>query len=153
MTKLLALLVVVVLGGGGVAGYQHHERIKRSATNYCKTFFTEGQKVRQEYMDADRNANQDPLQALSVGLSAPSEFAEFFGKLDKGAPDDIEPDVAAVAHNFQQQADSQGQQASSILTNPLGALAGSLTRGFAGAPALQRVDNWSTAHCGARPAA
>jgi hypothetical protein len=153
VTKLVTLLVVVVVvAGGSAAGYEHfHDN--RSVGNYCKTFISEGEKLRQQYNTADQQqTEQNPITFIATALGVPTQVAQLFDKLDKVAPDDIEPDIATEAHFWHQQAESQGQQASSLFSgNPFGALAGSLISSLADAPTEQRIDSYTSAHCPAPP--
>jgi hypothetical protein len=78
----------------------------------------------------------------------------FFGRLADVAPDDIRPDVETARDAFQAQADSLGDKAGKIASGPaglIGSLAGDLANGLAAAPAMQRIDTWTAAHCGPPP--
>ncbi|MDN5857584.1 MAG: hypothetical protein L0H84_03085 [Pseudonocardia sp.] len=127
----------------------------RSVESYCTVFYGEGQELRQRYIDAGDRAEQNPLGTIGTLLAAPRDLAVFFGKLAEVAPEEIEPDVVTVRDAFQEQADHLGDDARSIADGPLGALgslAGGLATGLAAGPAIQRVDSWTTQHCGPPPA-
>jgi hypothetical protein len=84
-------------------------------------------------------------------FSAPRDLASFFDKLDKVAPDDIEPDVAQLRDGFQKQADSLGDQAAGMFSNPLGTALGSLASGMSLSGASSRVDAYTLKNCGPPP--
>lgn len=124
----------------------------RSVESYCTTFYGEGQVFRQRFLGLD--AQRDPLGSLGQLLAAPRDLAVFFGKLADVAPDDIRPDVETARDAFQSQADGMGDKAGQIASGPaglLGSLAGDLTTGLATAPAMQRIDTWTTSNCGPPP--
>jgi hypothetical protein len=115
----------------------------RSVQAYCSTFYGEGAKLRGEFTPDE----QQPLKSLVTLLAAPQELATFFGKLDKVAPDEIEPDVAVVRDTFQKQANSLGDTAKDPLGGALSGLVSSLSAG----PAFQRVDTYTSQKCGPPP--
>lgn len=124
----------------------------RSVEAYCTTFYGEGQELRQQWLDS--NASGDPLAGMAQLFSAPRDLAVFFDELSGVAPEDIRPDVETVRDTFQSQADSLGDKAGDIASGPMGlfgALAGDLATGFAAAPAMQRVDTWTSQNCGPPP--
>ncbi|MDN5929753.1 MAG: hypothetical protein L0I24_01565 [Pseudonocardia sp.] len=138
----LALALVLTACGDG-----------RSVEAYCSTFYGDGQELRQRWLDT--NASRDPLAGMAQLFSAPRDLAVFFDELSAVAPDDIRPDVETVRDTFQSQADSLGDKAGDIASGPMGlfgALAGDLATGFATAPAMQRIDTWTSANCGPPPA-
>ena len=125
----------------------------RSVEAYCSTFYGEGQELRQRWLDT--NAEGDPVAGLAQLFSAPRDLAVFFGELSDVAPEEIQPDVETVRDTFQRQADSLGDKAGDIASGPMGlfgALAGDLATGLAAAPAMQRVDTWTSQNCGPPPA-
>lgn len=121
----------------------------RSVEAYCSVFYGEGQQLRSQWAAA--GSSEDPFAGLAAVFSAPRDLAVFFDKLDKVAPEEIEPDVAELRDAFQQQADSLGSQAGGVLDNPLGALAGSLAAGLSTAGVEQRVDDYTLKNCGPPP--
>ena len=115
----IALAVISVGGCGGP---------KRSAAAFCKTLVSE----KQRFLSTYDNSKQAPLQSMFTGLASVGEIPVIFDKLDKVAPDDIEPDVAAVRDSFKQQINGLGGAAS----NPFGAFASELISGLVAHPIL-----------------
>jgi hypothetical protein len=138
------LVLAAVLTGCGTG---------RSVEAYCATFYGEGQELRQRWLDT--NATGDPVAGVAQLFSAPRDLAVFFGELGDVAPEEIRADVETVRDGFQSQADSLGEKAGAVASGPmgvLGALAGDLATGLATAPAMQRVDTWTSQNCGPPPA-
>ena len=79
------------------------------------------------------------MMAQSIG-----DTVVLFEKLDKVAPEDIEPDVAAVRDNIQ----SQLEAVSGAASDPLGALVGSLFMGLTAGGSWQRVSDYVVTNCG-----
>ncbi|TFV88575.1 hypothetical protein [Blastococcus sp. CT_GayMR16] len=121
----------------------------RSVEAYCETFYGEGQELRQQWIDAGNT--EDPFAAMGTIFSAPRDLAAFFDRLEKVAPDDIQPDVAQLRDAFQQQADSMGDTAAGMFSNPLGTALGSLAAGMSTSGASQRVDAYTLENCGPPP--
>lgn len=143
--RRFAAMTVVVLGVLASAGCGP----QRSVAAYCKTFYGEGQKIRTQAQQAA--TSNDPLQQLAEVLGSPAQLYQLFKKLDKVAPDDIQPDVETLRDSFKQQADSLGGATGSLFDNPFGGLVSGLVRGLSTAGAAQRVDSWTQAHCGPPP--
>lgn len=136
----LALLAVVGCGSG------------RSVDAYCDTFYGVGQEFRQRLIDTQ--AEGDPVGTLVQLLAVPRDLAVFFGKLADVAPDEIRSDVETVRDLYQAQADGLGDDAADLFGGPasaLGGIAGDLMSALAVAPALQRIDSWTTQQCGPPP--
>jgi hypothetical protein len=87
------------------------------------------------------------LLQLATLIAAPQELATFFARLDKVAPDDIEPDVAVLQNAFQQESNNLGATA----LNPLNGLVQGLATGLGSSASYTRVDTWTTQHCGKPP--
>lgn len=146
MRRAIACCLVLAAGLSGCG-------TGRSIEAYCTTFYGEGQELRQRWLD--NNATGDPVAGLAQLFSAPRDLAVFFDGLSDVAPDEIRPDVETVRDTFQSQADSMGDKAGDIASGPMGlfgALAGDLASGLAAAPAMQRVDTWTSQNCGPPPA-
>ncbi|MGY1728095.1 hypothetical protein ACI79J_14090 [Geodermatophilus sp. SYSU D01062] len=121
----------------------------RSVEAYCDVFYGEGQELRDAWTQAGNT--DDPLAGMAAMFSAPRDLATFFGRLAEVAPDEIEPDVAALHDAFQEQADSLGSQAGELMDNPLGALAGAFAAGLSTSGAEQRVNQYTLDNCGPPP--
>ena len=76
----------------------------RSVTAFCTTLAEQ----KHQFLSTYDTSNQDPLQGLVTGLGSLGEIPVIFDRLDKVAPSDIEPDVAAVRDAFKQQIGSIG---------------------------------------------
>jgi hypothetical protein len=125
----------------------------RGVEAYCDTFFARGEEIRQRYLALDAEA--DPLAAFAQLAATPRDLATLFGDLADVAPEEVRVDVETLRDHFDQQADELGDDAGALLGGPLGALgavSGDLLAGLSVAPALQRVDGWTSEHCGAPPA-
>jgi hypothetical protein len=133
----LALAVIGVLALTGCASSG------RSVKAYCKTFYQQGSAIRAEYSQKQ----QDPLTSLASLVAAPQELSTFFARLDKVAPDDIEPDIAVLQRSFQQSSDGLGAAALS----PLGGMVSGLVNGLSSSASYTRVDQWTSQNCGPPP--
>ena len=89
MIKLTGVLVSAALASAVLAGCGS----ERSVEAYCGTFYGEGGELRDRWSDAQ---GADPLTQAATLLQAPQEMKTFFDRLEKVAPDEIQPDVAAV---------------------------------------------------------
>lgn len=143
-SRVAAALLVALIATAGCG--------TRGVDAYCDTFYGEGQEFRQRWIDT--NAAGDPVGTLVQLLAVPRDLAVFFGKLADVAPEDIRSDVETIRDLYQAQADDLGDDAADLFAGPasaLGGIAGDLMSGLAAAPALQRVDTWTTTHCGPPP--
>jgi hypothetical protein len=139
-----------VIGGLAAAGVAitlvmvifHPFGSQRSVEAYCKTFYGYGKEIRDRGMAANRS--QDPVRMLQTLASTPRDLYALFDRLQKVAPDEIEPDVATLRDAFKRQADSLGSDAG----HPFAGLFQGLMMGLATAPAEQRVDDWTKRNCG-----
>jgi hypothetical protein len=75
--------------------------------------FDQGGKLRQKYIDADKAQAQQPLAGIATLLESEGDMAAFFAGLAKHSPNDIQADVEALAHAFQNQQDHLGDAISS----------------------------------------
>ena len=116
----------------------------RSLAAYCKEFYSEGTAFRAGYQSAQ---NTDMLTQMAKLISAPQELATFFARLDKVAPDDIEPDIAVLQASFQKQSDNLANHAA----NPLSGLLSGLVDSLSSTGSWQRVNSWTTQNCGPPP--
>lgn len=131
--------LVVVLGltaslGGCSTG--------RSPEKFCAVYREEKQAYLKRMDKANSSldsSSSDSAAALFGGLgealSALTDLPHMFDRLDKVAPDDIEPDVAAIRDFLQKQIDSAGD----AVQNPGGALIGNLMGSFQVSSSWERV--------------
>src|SRR5262249_22020508 len=120
---------------------------QRSVASYCHYFFTEGAKIRNQDFKIDRRTKENPLATIGMVGGAPAEMATFFHHLAGRAPTWISDDVQTIYHAFKKEADDAGTD----ITDPLGGLASGLANGLASMNAYQRVNDWTTRHCGPPP--
>jgi hypothetical protein len=115
----------------------------RSVEAYCETFRTEGVRLHKQWNAQQRQA-QNPLSgSLSMIAGAPRDLADFLNKLEKVAPDDIEPDVVRERDAWLQLANSLGPNA----TDPLSFFAEGMMISFQTQGAEQRIDVWTKKNC------
>jgi hypothetical protein len=123
---------------------------KRSASAYCHAYAAEKHSYLDKYnqraaaVEQSDDALGSALVAAASGVEAIGDLRVMFDKLERVAPETVEPDVAAVRDSFAQQLDTLKSAGS----NPLGALLGSLVSGIATSGSFQRVADWTNEHCG-----
>lgn len=115
----------------------------RSPEAYCRAFYTTAAPIRQGYVDANENMEQDPLTAFVRVFSAPGDLASIFDSMVPHAPDEIQSDTAAVRDSFKKLQDTMG----SAISDPLGAIGGSLVNSLTSAGSFERVDTYLADHC------
>lgn len=122
---------------------------KRSPEALCDVFRKESIRLHDKYESqmSAANGQGDPLAGLFAGvgslLQAQGDMVVMFERLDRVAPDDIEPDVAAVRDAFKQQAEAMRNAAS----NPLGAFGAGLLGAIQSSGSWEQVDTYVTKHC------
>lgn len=137
---VVAVLVVVLV--------VRHMTPVRSVESFCATYKKEATTLHDKYDRAASNAKaDDSLSSMINGLGtvaqAPGDLVVLFDRLDKVAPDDIQPDVEAVRDSLKKQADAAGEMAS----NPLGALFSGLINGLQNMGSFERVNNYIIENC------
>ncbi len=124
----------------------------RSTEAFCSTYWEEKNAYLQRYGTAAEEiraaGDEDPFAALLGGTAmiaqALGDTIVIFDKLERVAPDDIQPDVAAIRDNLK----AQMERASDAVSNPLGSLVGGLVQGLAVGGSWQRVGDYVVTHCG-----
>lgn len=124
---------------------------ERSAESYCATYWEERSAFTSKYdrarQDVESMGDQDPLAGLLGGAATLAQSLGdtiiIFEKLEKVAPEEIQPDVAAVRDSLKAQIDAVTEAAN----NPLGALIGGLVQGMTAGGSWQRVEAFTLAHC------
>jgi hypothetical protein len=133
----LALSVTVLL-----AGCSASDGPERSAAAFCRTY----DELRAQFAADYDTSNLPPMQALATGVASVGELPVIFERLDRVAPPEIEPDVAATRDALKQQIQAL---TGADLTNPIGVmLSGVLSGLFASGP-IQRVGGYVKVNCGA----
>lgn len=130
------LAVVLLLGGCGAG---------RSPAAFCSTYDEQKRAFLDKYEKAERElaSGEDLFGGIAMTFEMFGDIVAIFEALDKVAPDDIEPDVAALRDFFQKQIDS----APDAVKNPAGTLLGGLVSGFAVQGSWKRVGAYVTDHC------
>ncbi len=102
IAAIAALLVVVfIVPWGSLFGPE------RSVASYCRVWQEEGTKLRDRQIAARRQGeNGDIFAPITAAMAGPGDLAALFDKLDKVAPDEIEPDVKRYRDAMQELADS-----------------------------------------------
>ncbi len=122
----------------------------RSPEKFCAVYREE----KQAYLSQMNQANDslgsgsgDSAASLFGGLgqamSAITRLPQMFDRLDKVAPDDIEPDVAAIRDFLQKQVDSAGD----AVQNPGGSLINGLMGSFEVSSSWERVGSYVQDTC------
>lgn len=127
-------------------------RVQRSADAFCDTYWEQTQAFQDRYEQAAddvRTAGEEDalvgvLGGLSMMAQSLGDTVVIFDRLDKVAPSDIEPDVAAVRDSLKAQMGMAGGAA----TDPLGSLVQGLFMGLAAGGSWQRVNDYVVANCG-----
>lgn len=135
---LVGVMALVV----GVSGCGSSER---SVAAYCSTFYGDGGQMHARWQR--QAASGDLSQALAMTFTAPGELASFFGRLDKVAPDEVEPDVRTLHDNMQELADGLGSTAG----DPVQGLFKSFALSVGSKAAENHVNAYTLAHCGRPP--
>jgi hypothetical protein len=133
-TACTALVAAALLGCGGD---------ERSPEAYCRAFYTKAAPIRQGYIDANKNVEQNPLDAIVKVLSAPGDMVVIFDGMVDHAPDDIRSDTEEVRESFKKMQESMGD----AVSDPLGALGGGIIRSLSSAGSYERVDAYLNQHC------
>jgi hypothetical protein len=137
------LIGVVGTAAAGCGGPQ------RSAQAFCATFQREAVRLHDKYQAqvGSLDVDADPLGSLATtlgtALEAQGDLVVLFDRLDKVAPDEIEPEVAAVRDAMKKQVDAAGD----ALKDPLGALGSALLNGLTNMGSYNAVDQYIQSNC------
>lgn len=121
----------------------------RSTEAFCDTLEAQVVELRSKYTDRAGmlDSEGDPLAALLVGLGslveAQGDLVVMFDRLEGVAPDDIQPEVAAVRESLQRQLDAAGES----VGDPLGGLGSSLVAGVSAMGSYAAVQNYISSNC------
>lgn len=129
---------------------------ERSPKAFCAVYWQQKHEYLAKYNHAAATtqevAKKNPLLGAFAGvatsLQAIGDVEIIFDKLDKVAPDDIEPDVAAIRDSLQKQTDSAGD----AVHNPLGTLVNGLVSSLTTMGSWQRVSDYVVTECGEKGA-
>lgn len=120
----------------------------RTPQGFCAEYSKQKSQYLQTYSSKSAALNNsDPLtQAIggaAMTVQALGDIVVMFDALDKVAPDDIEPDVAAIHDSLQKQLDSMGDNAQ----HPVGGLLSGLSAALATQGSWQRVGDYVKTNC------
>jgi hypothetical protein len=121
--------------------------------NFCDTYTSEKAKFQSKYASIEQQGgNQSSgavLTNLILGLQSLGDAQVILTKLDKVAPNDIQPDVAAVLDSWKNMQSTLGDQASNAF-NPAGLLGATLKGMLASAASggsWTRLGDYITNNC------
>lgn len=117
----------------------------RTVASFCSTYFAQKSDFLQRYsVPINSNASfGEAINGLATGFASLGAIPVIFDHLDKVAPDDIEPDVAAIRDSFKKELDLMGGAAS----NPLAALAAGFLTSLTSTGPFQKVSDYIAANC------
>ena len=130
----MALTVSLGACGGGS---------ERSAEAYCKAFYETAAPIRESYVEADKEMEQDPLSGIVTLLGSPGDLTVIFDSMAAHAPDEIRADTEAARDAMKKEQEAIGEG----LSDPLGALGNSLAAGVTSSGSFSRVDSYLQEHC------
>ena len=124
---------------------------ERSPEAFCKVYDEEKTAYIAKYNERNDQVQalegSDSLAAFVVAggsiFEALGDIVIIFDKLDKVAPDDIEPDVAAIRDALKK----QNESAKDSYDDPLGSLLGGLVSGLTTSGSWTRVGDYVSEHC------
>lgn len=116
---------------------------ERSAEAYCRSFYETAAPIRESYVEADKEVERDPLNAIVTLLGSPGDLVVIFDSMIPHAPDEIRSDTEAVRDAIKKEQDAVGE----ALSDPLGALGNSLAAGVTSSGSFTRVDTYLNEHC------
>lgn len=125
-----ALAVVCLLAAVPVLQSCSDEKDERTVENFCATYADQKKEFLARYESIDPNATDGTtvLTNLILGIQSLGDVTLIFQALDKVAPDDIEPDVAAVLKSWEGMQSTLGDEAENAF-NP-GGMIGAMLKGL-----------------------
>jgi hypothetical protein len=116
---------------------------ERSPEAYCKAFYQTAAPIRETYVEAGDETEDDPLQSIVTLLGSPGDLTVIFDSMVAHAPDEIRADTEAARDAMKDEQDAIGEG----LSDPLGALGKSLGAGLTSSGSFSRVDSYLNEHC------
>jgi hypothetical protein len=116
---------------------------ERSPEAYCQAFYATAAPIRESYVEANEELEDDPLQSIVTLLGSPGDMAVIFDTMAAHAPDEIRADTEAARDAMKKEQDAIGDG----LSDPLRALGGSLAAGLTSSGSFSRVDDYLDQHC------
>lgn len=133
-SALLVVLVGLLAGCGGS---------ERSPEAYCRAFYETSVPIRESYVEAGKELEEDPLQSIVTLLGSSGDLTVIFDSMVAHAPDEIRADTEAARDAMKDEQDAIGEG----LSDPLGALGKSLGAGITSSGSFSRVDSYLNEHC------
>jgi len=145
--NVLAVIVVMATLSSGLTSCG----AERSPQAFCKVYDEEKAAYIAKYNERNDQVQaleeSDSLAAFMVAggsiFEALGDIVIIFDKLDKVAPDDIEPDVAAIRDALKK----QNESAKDSYNDPIGSLLGGLVSGLTTSGSWTRVGDYVTENC------
>jgi hypothetical protein len=131
---LFLVLLGLLVGCGGS---------ERSAEAYCKAFYETAAPIRESYVEAGKEVEEDPLQSIVTLLGSSGDLSVIFDSMVAHAPDEIRADTEAARDAMKKEQEAVGEG----LSDPLGALGKSLGAGLTSSGSFERVDSYLNEHC------
>jgi hypothetical protein len=132
MVSLVAAAVLTSCGGA-----------ERTSEAYCRAFYATAAPIREGYVEADENLEEDPIGSILTLLGSPGDMVVIFDNMAAHAPDEIRADTEAARDALKDQQDSLGD----ALSDPLGAIGSGVISGLTSAGSFSRVDSYLAEHC------
>lgn len=142
-TRVLGGVVAIVMVVGCSGGQE------RSTEEFCDTFESEAVRLRDKYESrlSGLDSEADPLGSLLLAMGslveAQGDFVVLLERLERAAPKEISPEVAAARDAMKKQVDAAGES----LGDPLGALGTSLITGLASLGSFEQVERFVRENC------
>lgn len=116
---------------------------ERSAEAYCRAFYETAAPIRESYVEADEQIEEDPLGSLVTLLGSPGDMVVILDSMAAHAPDEIRSDTEAARDALEEQQDSLGD----ALSDPLGAIGASVIAGLTSSGSFSRIDAYLAENC------
>jgi hypothetical protein len=129
-------MLIACLAGAGCGA-------ERSPDAYCRAFYAKATPIRDGYVEARRNAEENPFGVMAKVLSAPGDLAVIFDGMVDHAPDEIRADTAAARDALRRQQAAVGD----LAADPMSGLVAGLFTGLTSAGSFERVNEYLARHC------
>lgn len=142
-SRIPVLAASVAATAGLVASLAACGGPERSAQAYCRAFYETAAPIRDSYVEANEEIEEDPLSAIVTLLGSPGDLVVIFDSMAKHAPDEIRADTETARDALKDQQDSLGD----VLSDPLGAIGSGVVAGLTSSGSFARVDGYLAEHC------
>jgi hypothetical protein len=138
---IIALLVMLPVIKDHVSGFGSSDR---STATYCDTWKSTAREQGEHYNEIAKNGSLTEQLQLIMGM--PGDMAEFYGKMDKIAPAEIEPDIARAQQDAKDFDGLNGQVPNDL--SGLGSNFGEkILKSLTSTPTQKRIHDWNAANC------